>query len=45
MLVVDLGIWPNIVETGGRGLELGMAEDWSIGRGGEEREILKNWTI
>jgi len=27
MLVADLGIWPNIVETGGKESELEIAED------------------
>jgi len=26
-------------------LELGIAEDWNMGKDGEVREILNNWTI
>jgi len=42
MLVVDSNTWPNIIGIGDGGLEFGMAEDWSMGRGGGEREILNN---
>ena len=45
MLVEDLGIWPNIVGIGEKGLKLGMVEDWNISRDRKEREILNNWTI
>ena len=45
MLVGDSGTWPNIVGTGGRESELGMAKDWNIGKGGKEREISNNQTI
>jgi len=44
MLVADLGTWPNIVETGGEELELGMIEDWNMGNG-EKREIMNNRII
>ena len=45
MLVGDSGTWPNIVGTGGGESELGMAENWNIGKGGKERKILNNQTI
>jgi len=45
MLVEDSDTWSNIIGTGEKGSELGMAEDWNTGRGREEREILNNQTI
>jgi len=42
MLVVDLGIWPDIVETREEGLELEIEKDWNMNKSGEEREILNN---
>jgi len=45
MPVGDSGTWPNIVGTGKRGSELGMAEDWNMDKDREEREISNNWTI
>jgi len=45
MLVADSGTWPDIIETRGEGLELGIEEDWNMDKSGEEREILNNQTI
>ena len=42
MSVENLCTWPNIVGIGEEESELGMAEDWNMDRGGEEREILNN---
>ena len=35
MLVANLGTWPDTVEIEEEESELGMVEDWSIGRNGE----------
>ena len=45
MLVEDLDTWSNIVETREKRSELRIAENWNIGKDGEEREILNNQTI
>ena len=45
MLVVDLGIQPDIVETGGEESKLERTEDWNTDRGKEKREIINRQTI
>jgi len=44
MPVEDLDTWSDIVETGKKGSELGMEEDWSIDKEGE-REVMNTETI
>ena len=41
----DSDTQPDIVVIGERRSELGVVEDWSMNKGGKEREILNNQTI